>query len=246
MTRSSENSKNTPPARVARFPEITGTFMARDALGLAVSYLGLTSQDAVLLPLYNCQDVLKAFVRTSPVVFYDIRADLTIEPKEILAKVSQNRIKMMMITNYFGFLQPHRDEIKNICQERGISLIEDCAHSLLTEGSGETGDLSIYCFRKILPIPDGGGLRIKGDKPATVKFHTRLYSDALSVLISLKAFLNVRGDTFSRARLTSQARKVVPQIASETKDRSILPLSHFAQMGRANLSFPEIIARRRS
>ena len=242
-----ENLESTGLARVARFPGMIGTFMARDALSLAASHLALTPKDAVLLPIYNCQDVLKAFARTNRVVFYDVQADLTVDPTEILAKLIDDGIRMMMMTNYFGFLQPHRDDIKKICQDRGISLIEDCAHSLLTEGSGETGDLSIYSFRKILPIPDGGGLRIKrAGKPPDVKFHPRAYSDTLSAVISIKAFLNVRSDKFSRARLTAQANKIAPKTTSRTTDHRVLPLSHFAEMGMTNLSFPEIIERRRS
>jgi dTDP-4-amino-4,6-dideoxygalactose transaminase len=234
-------------AHVPRFPDMIGTFMARDALSLAASYLGLAPDDAVLLPIYNCQDVLKAFAKTNRVVFYDIQTDLTIDPKEILAKLRNDGIRMVMITNYFGFLQPHRNEIKKICQDKDIALIEDCAHSLLTEGSGETGDLSIYSFRKILPIRDGGGLKIKrAGKPPSVKYHTRLYSDTLSALISLKALLNVHSEKFSRARLASQVSKVALEITSQTKDRRILPLSRFAEMGMANLSFPEVIERRRS
>jgi dTDP-4-amino-4,6-dideoxygalactose transaminase len=241
-----ECPENSHLGRVARFPGIIGTFMARDALSLAASYLELAPNDAVLLPVYNCQDVLKAFVRTNRVVFYDVQADLTVNPKEIVAKLERGGIRMMMITNYFGFLQPHRDDIRQICQERGISLIEDCAHSLLTEGSGETGDLSIYSFRKILPIPDGGGLRInRARRPPKVKFHHRVFSDFLSALIIIKEFFNVRSNNFSRARFADHTRKLAPEITSRPKEPRILPLSHFAQKGMTNLFLPEIIERRR-
>src|SRR5215813_9809313 len=125
--------------RVPRFPDAVGTFMARDALSLALSYLDLGREDAVLLPLYNCQDVLKTFARTNRVIFYDVQDDLSVDPHEVLLKLKTGGVRMMMITNYFGLLQPHRDEIRQICTERDIVLVEDCAHSLLTEGSGDTG-----------------------------------------------------------------------------------------------------------
>jgi len=221
--------------------------MARDALSLAVSYLDLGREDAVLLPIYNCQDVLKSFARTNRVVFYDINPDLSIDPDEIRKKLEDRRIRMMMITNYFGFLQPHRARIQEICREREVIIIEDCAHSLLTEGSGETGDLSIYSYRKILPIPDGGGLKIRnGDKPFAVRFHPRLYSDSLSALISLKAMLNVQSDKFSRAKLTSRVQKMRPDLTARAADQKTLPLSHFAERGMANLSFADVTARRRN
>ncbi|PYS07852.1 MAG: hypothetical protein DMG15_28995, partial [Acidobacteria bacterium] len=47
---------------VPHFPYLIGTFMGRDALSLAVSYLDLTKDDTVVLPVFTCQDVLKSFV----------------------------------------------------------------------------------------------------------------------------------------------------------------------------------------
>jgi len=241
------NGQDVRKGRVARFPGAIGTFMARDALSLAASFLELSSQDAVLLPVYNCQDVLKAFQRTNRVVFYDINQDLSIDPNHIAEKLRDRSIRMMMITNYFGFLQPCRMRIQELCRANGVSIIEDCAHSLLTEGSGETGDLSIYSYRKILPIPDGGGLQIRDQtKSPAIQFYPRLYSDALSALISVKALLNVHSDKFSRTRLTSHVQRVAPELVSRPMDAKTLPLSRFAERGMADLSFPEMIERRRN
>jgi hypothetical protein len=234
-------------ADVARFPGVLGTFMGRDALSLAVRYLGLNTSDTVLLPVYTCQEVLAQFVKNTNVLFYDVQPDLTIDPDEVRAKLKGNRVSMMMITNYFGFLQPFRNEIKEICTDRGISLIEDCAHSLLTLGSGETGDLSIYSFRKILPTPDGGGLRVnrKGERPVP-RFYPRAYSNAISAFIMAKSLLNIRTSMLSRARITSHTAKVLPRVTLPENDNRILPLSYFAQRRMANVSFPEIVERRRS
>src|SRR5438477_346787 len=57
---------------VPHFPYLIGTFMGRDALSLAVSYLDLTKDDTVVLPVFTCQDVLKSFVRKCHVLFYDV------------------------------------------------------------------------------------------------------------------------------------------------------------------------------
>jgi perosamine synthetase len=220
--------------------------MGRDALTLAVSHLNVGPGDRVLLPVYTCQEVLKSFVSHMDVVFYDVRPDLTIDPDEIRRKLNGRRVKMMLITNYFGFLQPHRNELKAICEQHDIALIEDCAHSLLTQGSGETGDLSTYSFRKILPVPDGGGLRVNYEvKPPAPQFYPRVYSDSLSVLAIVKSMLHVRTSMLSRARITSHTGKLLPDAASQKKNGRILPLSHLARKGMAELSFPEIIERRR-
>jgi perosamine synthetase len=229
------------------FPEVIGTFMGRDALSLAVSLLDLGAGDKVLLPSYLCREVLKPFLGKTRVEFYDLRPDLTVDPEEIKLKLAKDRVKMMMVINYFGFLQPYRKDIKELCSDRGVILIEDCAHSLLTDGSGETGDLSIYSFRKNLPLPDGGGLKmnIKG-KTVIPAFYPRIYSNFLSVLIMLKLLLNVRVEIFSRAWLTSRRKKRGAIATSTKKNGRILPLSYFAYNGMGNISFSKIIENCRS
>ena len=229
---------------VPQFPGLVGTFMGRDALSLAVSCLNLTENDTVMLPVYTCQDVLQSFVRKCHVVFYDVGDDLTIHPAELQAKLlGKGRIKMVLITNYFGFLQPHRKEIKKLCSERDISLVEDCAHSLLTDGAGETGDLSTYSLRKILPLRDGGGLRVNGEGKLPIpKYHRALYSDTLSFLALAKSLLNVRSEKFSRARVASQTAQVLPL---PTKDSRILPLSRFTRRSIGNISLAEVVRKRR-
>jgi len=56
------------------------------------------------------------------------------------------------------------DQIKGICAERKISLIEDCAHALLSTHNGKPlgsyGDVSTFSLLKSLPVPNGGILLI--------------------------------------------------------------------------------------
>jgi perosamine synthetase len=228
------------------FPGVIGTFMGRDALALAVSCLDLKPNDTVLLPAYLCREVLRPFLGKTKVIFYDIQPDLTVDPEEIRLKLSDAAIRMMLIINYFGFLQPYREEIRAICKERGVLLMEDCAHSLLTEGSGETGDLSIYSFRKIISVPDGGGLKINpGGRGVAAAFYPKIFANVLSVLITLKSLLKVRGATFSRAGLADRTGERAPSGKAAKKNRRILPLSSFAYNGMGNTSFRDVIDWRR-
>jgi perosamine synthetase len=232
-------------AVVNRFPGVIGTFMGRDALTLAIAHLGVRPGDTVLLPVYTCQEVLRSFVSRMDVVFYDVRPDLVIEPDEILNRLSGRKTKAALITNYFGFLQPHRNELKTICAERGIGLIEDCAHSLLTDGSGETGDLATYSFRKTLPVPDGGGLRINcGGAPCEPAFYPKTYANALSFAASVKAKLKLNSAAWSRAAIASHTGSVIPKASHAESSERILPLSRFAQTGMSDLSFPNIVTTR--
>jgi dTDP-4-amino-4,6-dideoxygalactose transaminase len=233
---------------------VIGTFMGRDALALAVSRLDLREDDAVLLPAYVCEEVVKPFARTCRIVLYDIRPELVVDPNVIDRMLAADRrIKVALFVNYFGFLQPHRQELKAICAARNVVLIEDCAHSLLTDGSGETGDLSIYSFRKILPLPDGGGLRInRAIGPMTSpSFYPSIFASALSAAIVLKSSLKLRTEALSRAGLTKTTgnavggRKVTARHAAGDKVQRLLPLSAVSRYAMKRMRFDEIVRRRR-
>jgi dTDP-4-amino-4,6-dideoxygalactose transaminase len=228
------------------FPELVTTFMGRDAISLAISYLELGHHDTVLLPSYICLEALKPFLGRTHVEYYEPGPKLAVDPDEIREKCDQHDVKMMMLINYFGFLQPYRKEIKKLCTDRGIVLMEDCAHSLLTEGSGETGDLSIYSIAKILPLPDGGGLKInKGGISVGPHYYPKIYSNILSSLIIFKSMLRIRADIFSRAWYTSRKKNNRRSGNSLTKIRRYLPISSFSCKGLGRLSFLDIVERRR-
>jgi dTDP-4-amino-4,6-dideoxygalactose transaminase len=235
----------------AKFPGVIGTFMGRDALALAICYLNLGPDDTVLLPAYTCKEVLRPFLNTTHIVFYDVEPDLTIHPNELKARMRTGKVKMMLMINYFGFLQPMREEIRQLCREHEVCLVEDCAHSLLTQGSGETGDLSVYSFRKILPLPDGGGLRVNSNgKSPSPQFHPRFYSDLLSTAIVLKSFFNIHSDKFNRSGITAGAKTLFAEGSKNGASRPqagkrLLPLSRMADRGIKSASFPEMIERRR-
>jgi hypothetical protein len=56
----------------------------------------------------------------------------------------------------FGFPHPKLEELRKIADERKIPLIEDCAYSLGTTGTGTTGDYVLYSLTKAFPVQFGG------------------------------------------------------------------------------------------
>jgi len=213
---------------------------------LASSYLELSATDTVLMPAYSCKEVVRPFLKRTQVEFYDVRPDLTIDPEELKRKLEVNKVKALLVINYFGFLQPFRSEIKQLCFENGVVLIEDCAHSLLTVGSGETGDFAVYSFRKTLPVPDGGGLKLNTNgKPISASFYPTICSNALSTLILAKSKLRVRSQFFSRAGLTTGNGDLSQETVPPTGEDRILPLSSFARAGLARAPFEDIFLRKR-
>lgn len=228
------------------FPGVIGTFMGRDALSLLVSTLNINPPDKVLLPAYLCREVLKPFLGHASIEFYDIKPDLTIDPNEIKRKITGGRFKLLYLINYFGFLQPYRKEIKAICADQGVILVEDCAHSLLTEDSGEIGDVLLYSFRKILPLPDGGGLKLKMEKQVVDNFYPKTYSNCLSMLSLAKLMLKFRSETFSRSGISSRTANLFQAPDQHVKPQRILPMSSIALAVMKRLNFKEIIEKRRS
>jgi dTDP-4-amino-4,6-dideoxygalactose transaminase len=218
--------------------------MGRDALALAINLLGLQADDPVLLPAYVCREVVKPFLTRARVHFYDIRSDLSIDLDYLESILKETKPKVLLIVNYFGFLQPGRDELKRICFERGIVLIEDCAHSLFSDGSGSVGDIVLHSFRKHIPLPDGGGLQVNGSQMAQLTdFYPRIYSNVLSILSTLKSRFAARVDVFSRSAMTSGANQRASNGTNACSQRRILPLSSFARKGIESSNRSEITRR---
>src|SRR5204862_512234 len=69
--------------------------------------------------------------------------------------------RVLYVIHYLGWPQPIL-ELRELCKERGIVLIEDCALSLLSQFNGRPlgtfGDYSVFCLYKTLPVPNGGML----------------------------------------------------------------------------------------
>lgn len=221
-----------------------GTFMARDALALAATYLQLAPDDVVLLPAYLCKEVLRPFVGRSRVLFYDVDDELNADPAAIKRSLQTQPVRLLVIINYFGFLQRWRAEIAALCAEHGTVLLEDCAHSLLTRGSGETGDLAVVSYRKLLPVYDGGGLRIRSGTPGLgVRYHPRAYSNILSLLATAKAVSGFRSQAISRAGVAERRHPIGSRRPAASESR-ILPMSWFASNGVGNAPLAEIARRR--
>jgi perosamine synthetase len=138
-------------------------FSARYALGAGIEALGLANNDTVLLPAYNCWTEIDPFLHLKiNLVFYRIKKDLDIDLDDLLQKTSNN-VKAILVTHFLGFPQPI-DQIKGICSEKNLFLIEDCAHAFLSSYNGNPlgsyGDIAVFSFLKTLPVPNGGALLI--------------------------------------------------------------------------------------
>lgn len=136
---------------------------ARTAIHRAVSLLSIGSGDDVLVPAYHCGSELDALLKTGVTVrFFKVSTSGEIDLEDLQSRLTANT-KAVYVIHYFGFPQK-MEPIVELCRNRKLYLIEDCALSLFTDvGSrrlGSAGDLAIYNFPKMLPVPDGGALVI--------------------------------------------------------------------------------------
>lgn len=135
----------------------------RTALEFGYEYLGLGPGDEILYPNYICDvTVLPAKKLGIGIKYYDVFD--TLEPNfESAAGLITDKTKAFLSVNYFGFPQPFK-KIREFCKQYRLFYIEDNAHSSLSQieggGVGTFGDISIFSFRKLIPLVNGAVLLI--------------------------------------------------------------------------------------
>ncbi len=143
--------------------EATLSYFGRGALWAGVNSLKLSAGDNILVPAYHCGVEIEAVTMTGAELrYYDLKKDLSITAADLSPLIDAGTRAVLLI-HYFGFPQPV-EKIKALCSAKGIILIEDCCHALLSslgeKPLGTFGDLAIYSQRKSLPLPDGGALLV--------------------------------------------------------------------------------------
>lgn len=152
------SAKNSIPS-ILNVKNTLFTTSGRSSIALALEHAGITKNDEILIPAYHCEAmVAPAKWRKARIVFYRINRDTSIQIEDITAKITA-KTRAIIVTHYFGFEQPLQ-EIRKICSEHKIILIEDCAHAMFGLASGQpigsTGDYAIGSSMKFLPMYEGG------------------------------------------------------------------------------------------
>lgn len=142
-------------------PAICYTFSGTAAIYQAARALALGRDDEVLCPAYNCGHEIEPLLRRGVQVdFYAVAPDLSVDIQDLERRI-RKPTRAVLVTHYFGFPQAI-GALRALCDERGIYLIEDCAHALYSRDSdgylGTRGDVAVFSMRKTLPLPNGGAL----------------------------------------------------------------------------------------
>lgn len=136
----------------------------RYALHEAYSRAGVEAQGALLVPAYHCRTMLDPAIRLNGrVILYplDERLAPRISSLARLIERSKTPVRALLLTHYFGFPQ-NSGELHSFCQERGITLIEDCSHAYFRHQNdghlGKVGRFVVASPYKFSPAEDGGVL----------------------------------------------------------------------------------------
>ena len=186
-------------------------FWSRNALYHGLRALGISSGDNVLVPAFFCATPLEAILQYgAKVKFYNIRRDCSPDFGDLEAKIDQ-RTRAVLAVHYFGFPGPMR-QFQELCKAYHLYLIEDCAHVLIGECAGAAlgsfGDISIFSWRKFLPVYDGGHLVIN---------NPRLHVDVPWVKHSLSFSLKV-------------AKNIFDKLLDDSSSKVIKTMSHLLQL----------------
>lgn len=136
-----------------------------DALELALDVCGIGSGDEVIVPAFGWISPALATQKAGAIpIFSDVEwPSGNIDPAQIRGLIT-SKTKGIIPIHLFG--NPCAiDEIKKICQEHSLYLIEDCAqaHGATVNGrkTGSIGDISVFSFyptKNIGCLGDGGAL----------------------------------------------------------------------------------------
>jgi dTDP-4-amino-4,6-dideoxygalactose transaminase len=151
------------------------TYKGREALTLALKILNLPKESCIAINGFTCFTVYRSIETAG---YTPICLDLEKEntdlnfSSEILKKtlLENEKIKAVVIQNTLGY-SCDMDNIKKICTEKNIILIEDLAHCVGTkyenkQEAGTVGDIIALTFSqdKVIDAVSGGALIIRNKK----------------------------------------------------------------------------------
>lgn len=138
------------------------------ALGCALRALGVQPGDAVLTNAFTLAPVPGAIAAMGgKPVFVEVTEDLVLDLHDLERKAAQSGAKVLMLSHMRGHLCD-MEALVALCARLGISVIEDCAHTMGAAWngvpSGRHGVVGCYSMQTYKHVNSGeGGLLISDD-----------------------------------------------------------------------------------
>lgn len=149
------------------------TMNGRNAIHLGLAALGIRPGATVLLPAFHCTALVDPVIAYgAKPAYYPVRGDLGLDLERVEAELVRTRAAALLGVHFFGWPAPVA-ELAALCARHGAAFIEDCTHTLFASVAGRPigsfGDVSVFSFRKILPVQDGGALVLRAPRAAFPK-----------------------------------------------------------------------------
>lgn len=194
------------------------------AILLALKVSGVKFGDRVLVPAFTFTAVPAAVVNLGATpVLVECNSNYKVNLDDLRRKIT-SRTKVFLLSHMRGHMSD-MDRIVDICNERGITLIEDAAHAMgvLWRGkpAGSFGRIGCFSFQSYKIVDAGeGGMLTTGDEEAAVKavylsgayekLHTRhfMQSGLFEKYMNLEAPYGFRMTNLTAAIVRSQLREV--------------------------------------
>lgn len=145
------------------------------AIHLALKAVGVEKDDIVFVQSLTFSATVNPIIyqHAKPVFIDSAPGDWNMDPEKLREAFKKYQPKAVMVVHLYG-LSAKIDEIKAICEEHNVPLIEDAAESLGTiykdKWTGTYGDYGIYSFNgnKIITT-SGGGMLVSDNKEGIEK-----------------------------------------------------------------------------
>lgn len=203
------------------YQNVYKTFMGRDALRIFINNI---KTKKVLLPKYICDEVIREFELSEyEIYYYDIENQFKFNKEHINKIIKDNNIEIFYYVVYFGIYSNIDTDFLKKLKELfpNLFLIEDRAHYLSTFHI-DLADAIIYSFRKLFPIPEGGG--VISSKPLKIEYKNKFLANVLPFLIHLKKRLIGYSDKFTRNNVSITSKKY-----NKVENIKILPMSYLSK-----------------
>ncbi len=191
-------------------------FFARNAIYHACIRMDLAGGE-VLMPSYHHGVEVDAIMAAgAQPMFYRVDERWQVDLDDLGHRIGP-KTKALYLTHFAGFPGPAA-AMRQMANDHGLLLIEDCALSLLSADGdrplGSDGDVSIFCLYKTLPVPNGGaalfnrpsdGQEPSCRRPAT----TTVFSLAASSLLQNMEMRSGRIGSLARSAIRALGHRAV-------------------------------------
>jgi dTDP-3-amino-2,3,6-trideoxy-4-keto-D-glucose/dTDP-3-amino-3,4,6-trideoxy-alpha-D-glucose/dTDP-2,6-dideoxy-D-kanosamine transaminase len=189
-------------------PHCVGVASGTDALELALLAVGCSDGDAVLTAA-NCGGYASAAARSVGlrVRFADVDPQtLALSQQSVEAGLASD-VRAVVVTHLYGLLAGV-EKIVDLCGERGVAVVEDCAHAPGARRNGRRagsfGDAAAFSFyptKNLAALGDAGAVATPREDVAERLRQLRQYGWSAKYEVSLRGGRNSRLDELQAAVL---------------------------------------------